>query len=398
MMNAGFKRPAAMVTVLSLIGFSLGCQGETIGTDSGELSDYGTGGVTVASEVEAAIDLAVEEVRPQTFKFAVSVAGMVRANQNKTAVVGPIIEGTISEIFVDWGEPVKKGDVLAYLKSVDVGTAKAAYFQARAALRVAVANLERKKRLFDEKIVPEKDLLQAEAERTSVQAEADATEWTLHVIGFTEEEVATFSERHDLTAIMPIIAPISGVIVDRQAVIGAMADPSMELFTIMDLSTLWVDAAVYEKDLAKVRPGQQVEISIIAYPNETFSGRVSYIGNTLDKEKRTAVVRAVLKNGDRKIKPGMFVTVRILTTEKENATVLPEGAVLSKDGISVVVIQDADEYRLREVQMGMVADGRVEILAGLSFGERVVTSGHNQIAAQLLGRTKTDSEIGNKDD
>ena len=386
-MNAGLTRPAAMAAALSLLGFSLGCRGEVSRTDSGESPDDGTRGVAVASALEATIDLTVEEVQPQAFTFAVTAPGKVRADQNKIALVGPIIEGRISDVFVDWGAPVKQGEVLAYLESVDVGAAKAAYFQAMAELRVAVANLERKQRLFDEEIVPEKDLLEAEAEHTSARAEADATEKALHVIGFTEEEVASFSERHDLTAMMPIVAPISGIIVDRQAVIGALAEPSVALFTIMDLSTLWVDAEVYEKDLDKVRPGQRVEISVIAYPDEAFSGRVSYIGDTLDEERRTAVVRTVVNNRDRKVKPGMFATVRIITTEKENATILPEGAVLRENGKSLVVIQHADEYRLREVQLGMVADGRVEILAGLSFGEHVVTSGHYQIATQLLGRT-----------
>lgn len=386
-MNAGRTRPAAMAAALSLLGFSLGCRGGVPRTDSGGSPDDGTRGVAVASELEATINLTVEEVQPQAFTFAVTVPGKVRADQNKIALVGPIIEGRISEVFVDWGQAVKRGDVLAYLESVDVGAAKAAYFRAIAELRVADANLGRKRRLFDEEIIPEKDLLEAEAEHTSARAEADATEKALHVIGFTEEEVASFSERHDLTAMMPIVAPISGVIVDRRAVLGALAEPSVALFTIMDLSTLWVDAEVYEKDLDKVRLGQRVDISVIAYPDEAFSGRVSYIGDTLDEERRTAVVRTVVNNRDRKVKPGMFATVRIITTDKKNATILPEGAVLRQSGKSVVVIQDADEYRLREVQLGMVADGRVEILAGLSFGERVVTSGHYQIATQLLERT-----------
>lgn len=385
-MNARFSRPAAIAAALSLLSLSLGCRGEVSRTGSGESPDDGAS-VAVASEAGATIQLTVEEVQPQAFTFVVTAPGKVRANQNKVALVGPIIEGRISDIFVDWGEPVKRGQVLAYLESVDVGAAKAAYFRAVAELRVADASFERKKRLFDEEIIPEKDLLEAEAERTSVRADADATEKALHVIGFTEEEVASFSERHDLTAMMPIVAPISGIIVDRQAVIGDMAEPSVELFTIMDLSTVWVDAEVYEKDLAKVRLGQRVEISVIAYPEEAFSGRVSYIGDTVDEGSRTVVVRTVVNNGDRRVKPGMFATVRIITTEKENATILPEGAVLRENGKSVVVIQDADEYRLREVELGMVTDGLVEIVAGLSFGERVVTSGHNQIATQLMGRT-----------
>jgi cobalt-zinc-cadmium efflux system membrane fusion protein len=173
--------------------------------------------------------------------------------------------------------------------------------------------------------------------------------------------------------------------VDRQAVVGALAEPTNELFTIMNLSQLWVDAEVYEKDLDKVRPGQRVQISVIAYPDETFSGRVSYIGDTLDEERRTAVVRTVVENPDRKLKPGMFAAVRIITTEKQNAMILPEGAVLQENGKAVVVIEKADHYRLRQVQLGPTGDGMTEIVAGLDFGDRVVTSGHYQIATQILG-------------
>jgi cobalt-zinc-cadmium efflux system membrane fusion protein len=384
-MNKRFARPAAMVFALPVLATFLGCADEVSTRASGERSDDPARGVTLASDVGATIGLAVEEVQPRTFTLAVTAPGKVRANQDRIAFVGPIIEGRISDVFVSWGDRVERGQVLAYLESVDVGEAKAAYFRSRAELRVAEANLERKRRLFDEQIIPRKDLLEAEAEYTSAQAEADAAEKALHVIGFTEEEVAGFSERHDLTAIMPIVAPISGTIVARQAVIGALADPSVQLFTIMNLSTLWVDAEVYEKDLDKVQPGQRVEISVIAYPDEGFSGRVTYIGDTVDDERRTAVVRTVVENPGGKLKPGMFATVRIITAEKRDAIILPDGAVLRENGKSLVVTEEGGRYRLREVQLGSGGDGMTEIVAGLNLGERVVTSGHYQIAAELLG-------------
>jgi cobalt-zinc-cadmium efflux system membrane fusion protein len=341
--------------------------------------------MSLASEVKETIGLVVEEVRPGTLTSAVTAPGKIRANQDGVALVGPIIEGRISDVFVSWGDRVERGQVLAYLESVEVGEAKAAYFRAKAELRLAEANLERKRRLFDEQIIPRKDLLEAEAEYTSAQAEADAAEKALHVIGFTEEEVAGFSESHDLTAVMPIVAPISGTIVTRNAVIGALAEPSAQLFTIMDLSTLWVDAEVYEKDLNKVRPGQTVEISVIAYPDDIFSGRVTYIGDTVDDEKRTAVVRTVVKNRENMLKPGMFATVRIITGEKRSAIILPDGAILREKGRSFVVTEEGDRFRLREVELGVRGDGVTEIVAGLELGERVVTRGHYQIAAELLG-------------
>ncbi len=381
---ATFMRLGGMAVALPVAGFAVGCGGESsTATPSAGASDAASG-LALASDVKSTISLVVQEVQPTPFSFAVTAPGKIRANQDKVALVGPMIEGRIRRIFVTWGDGVTAGQVLAYLESLEVGEAKAAYFTAMAELQVAEANLTRRQRLFDEQIIPQKDLVEAEAEYTSAQAEADATEKTLHVIGFTEAEVVSLSESHDLTAMMPIIAPISGTIVDRQAVIGAMIEPSGELFTIMDLRTLWVDAEVYEKDLDKVRPGQRVEISVIAYPDETFSGRVSYIGDTLDEETRTAVVRTVVANPRNRLKPGMFATVRIVTTEKQNAIVLPEGTVLRENGKSLVVIEDDAQYRLREVQLGPTADGMIEIVGGVNSGDRVVTGGHYQIATQIL--------------
>jgi cobalt-zinc-cadmium efflux system membrane fusion protein len=389
-MRAAFAQTGEIAAALAILAFVFGCGGEVSTKSSGERQHDTSSGLALATEVKATIGLTVEEVQPQAFTFAVTAPGKIRANQDKIALVGPIIEGKISKVTVNWGDRVTKGQILAFLESVEVGEAKAAYFQAKAELQVAEANLKRKKRLFDDEIIPQKDLLEAEAAFTAAQAEADAAEKALHVIGFTEEEVARLSESHDLTAMMPIVAPISGTIVDRQAVVGALAEPSSELFTIMDLSTLWVDAEIYEKDLDKVRPGQRVEISVIAYPEEVFSGRVSYIGDVLDDERRTTVVRTEVANRDHKLKPGMFATVRIITTEKQNAIILPEGAILQESGKAVVVVEEADHYRLREVQLGATSDGMSEIVSGLNVGERVVTSGHYQIATQIMGGAGSD--------
>lgn len=386
-MRAPIARLSPMIVAFPVLLFSSGCGSEVSTKGAGGEAADTVGGLSLAPDVKTAIGLSVQEVTPQAFTFAVTAPGKVRANQDKVALVGPIIEGRTSKVFVNWGDRVKAGQILAYLESVEVGEAKSAYFKAKAELEVAEANLKRKQRLYEDEIIPQKELLEAEAEHTAAQAEADAAEKALHVIGFTEEEVAQLSESHDLTAVMPIVAPISGTIVERQAVIGALAEPASELFKIMDLSTLWVDAEVYEKDLDKLRPGQRVEISVIAYPEETFAGEVGYIGDTLNEETRTAVVRTVVDNRENKLKPGMFATVRIITTEKKNAMILPEGVVLQEHGKAVVITEEGDRYRLREVQVGLTSNGMSEILAGLSFGDRVVTSGHYQIVAQVLGET-----------
>jgi len=389
-MKTRSARLAAVVTTAFLPGFLSGCGGDVSVGDSAGAEAAVEDALSVDSGAGEVIGLTLEEVRPTVLVVSVTAPSKVRADQDRVALVGPTIEGRISQVFASWGDRVTAGQVLAYLESVEVGQVKAAYFQAQAALGLAEANLERKRRLFEDEIVPQKDLLEAEAEYTAVTAAADAAEKALHVIGFTEEEVAGLSESHDLTAIMPVIAPISGTIVDRQAVVGALAEPSSELFTIIELSTLWVDAEVYEKDLDKIRLGQRVEILVAAHPGEVFYGRVKYIGDSLDDERRTTIVRTTVDNRDGRLKPGMFATSRIIVTERDSAIVLPEGAVLEQNGRSVVVVEENARYKLKEVSPGIARDGMIEILVGLEIGERVVTRGHNQIAAEIMAGAGTE--------
>ncbi|MFQ5749174.1 MAG: efflux RND transporter periplasmic adaptor subunit [Planctomycetota bacterium] len=391
-------RSAMALAVLALPTLLAGCEGNSTGNTGDGGRDSPSPHSAPAAPPGSRLDLTITELRPRRFMVTVSAPGKIRANQDKTAMVVPIIEGKISNVLVGWGDPVKKGQTLAYLESVAVGEAKAAHFKAMADLKVADARLKRMQTLAKDKIIATKDLTAAEAERASAKAAEDATERALHVIGFTEEEVENFTENHDLTSQMPLIAPISGTIVKRSAVVGAWAAPPDELFTIMDLGTLWVDAEVFEKDLSTLHVGQRVDLSVFAYPGKTFAGRIGYISNTLDEENRTATVRTVLENPEKILKPGMFTTVHILTFEKKDVLLLPEGAVLEGGGGHYVVIEDAGRYDLRNVQVGQTSGALVEITGGLDFGEHVVTRGQAQIAAALRSAEVSDLGRGEEDD
>jgi len=393
------RLPRAMaLAALALAVLLPGCGGDFGGglVDGGQ--DSPAPRSAPAKGPASGLHLVATELKPQRFRVTVSAPGKIRANQDKTAMVVPIIEGEISRVLVGWGDHVEKGQTLAFLESVAVGETKAAHFKAIAELKVADARLKRMQTLARDKIIATKDLTSAEAERTSAKAAEDASERALHVIGFTEDEVRHFSENHDLTSQMPLIAPISGTIVKRTAVVGAWAAPPDELFTIIDLGTLWVDAEVYEKDISKLHIGQPVELSVVAYPGKSFEGRIGYIGNTLDEEKRTAVVRAVLENPEKVLKPGMFATVHILVAEKQDAILLPEGSVLEGSGSRYVVVEKDGKNELRDVQVGRTSEGTVEIIGGLDFGERVVTRGQGQIAAALKSEQVPESSRGSEDD
>lgn len=184
-------------------------------------------------------------------------------------------------------------------------------------------------------------------------------------------------------ASVPIVAPIGGRILERAANRGQMATPQDTLFTLLDLSTVWVEARVYEKDVRQVRLGQPVTIVASAFPEEQFSGKISYIGDVVDEKTRTLVVRGEVANPGRRLKPGVFVKVRLALASGAGALSVPAGAVQREGEKTVVFVAvDEDEFQEREVSLGAESGGTYEVLAGLKPGERVVSEGAFLVKSQ----------------
>ena len=144
------------------------------------------------------------------------------------------------------------------------------------------------------------------------QADLDAAEKKLHVLGFSEQEVEAIAATHQINPEITLFAPIHGRVIEHNAVLGGMIDQSTDLMTIMDPTLLWVDADIFERDIAKIRIGQEVQIKVLAYPGEVFRGKISYIGETMNQETRTITVRTEVQNPDLKLKHGMFADITIL--------------------------------------------------------------------------------------
>jgi cobalt-zinc-cadmium efflux system membrane fusion protein len=181
-----------------------------------------------------------------------------------------------------------------------------------------------------------------------------------------------------------LYAPIAGKVVTLDAVLGGMVDESTEILTLMDPSRLWVDAEVYERDIARVRVGQEVEVTVPAYPEETFPGKITYISDVLDPETRTITVRTEVDNAGLRLKPGMFADLDIKLNENGTALAVPAEAVLDDQGRNLVFIRiDTRRFEPRYVTLGAAEDGFVEIARGVERGEEVVTSGSFQLKSKL---------------
>jgi RND family efflux transporter MFP subunit len=171
-------------------------------------------------------------------------------------------------------------------------------------------------------------------------------------------------------------APIDGVIIERQATVGELVGKDTVIYTISDPTDLWLIAEIKERDIGTVKAGQNATFSVLAYPGETFQGKVVRIADVVEPDSRTLEARIATDNSDGRLKPGMFADVAITTTVLENALVIPDKS-LETDGTDQIVFVSLGKNRFekRIVEPGLESQGRVQILRGLKAGEQVVSRG-----------------------
>ena len=309
--------------------------------------------------------------------------GKVLAHPLKKAIVSYAFPARISQIHVRIGDWVKPGQILVTLQSEEVGSAKSEFYKAMADYELAEVNFEREKSLFDRGVGAKKNFITAEAELKVARASLNAAEKKLHVLGFTEKQVKTISETHQINPVITLFAPIRGKIIENNAVLGAMIDQTTEILTIMDPTILCIDAEIYEKDIAKTRIEQDVEITVPAYPGESFMGKTCYISDVLKEETRTITVRTEVENTGYKLKPGMFADIKIFLNHQTKVLVLPREAILYEKDEKIVFVKREGKYFPQIVQTGIREKGYVEILSGIREGDEVVTKGNFQLKSKL---------------
>ncbi len=339
--------------------------------------------VELSSEEEKAVDIETVKATFRPMRSHLQALGKVFAHPMRKAIVSYPFSARIAEIHVIIGDWVKSGQRLVILQSEEVGTAKSDFYKAMADYELAKVNYERQKRLFDRGVGAQKDSLASETDFKVAEANLNAAEKKLHVLGFTEEQVKSIAETHQINPIISLYAPISGKIIENKAVLGAMVDQETEILTILDPSLLCIHAEIYERDIAKIRIGQQVEASVPAYPSETFKGKISYISDVLNEDTRTITVRSEVENREYKLKPGMFADIKIFLNHQAQALVLPAGAILDEKDEKIVFLKIGGKYLPQIVEVGTRDANYVEILAGIQEGDEVVTKGNYQLKSKL---------------
>jgi cobalt-zinc-cadmium efflux system membrane fusion protein len=302
------------------------------------------------------------------------LTGAVAYDAFNTTPVITQVGGPVSRILVVPGQQVKEGQPMLDVSSPDYSQLLDAYLKAADSYRLADKNWVRAQDLYQHHAIAQRDLEQAESDRNQAQADLNAADQGMKILGI--KNPADLAKAPS-SALIPVLAPISGEVVERLVSPGQVVQAGQtQAFTISNLHTVWVLANVYQGDLAAVRSGDDVVVQNDAYPG-TFHGRISYVSPALDPNTRTLQARIVVDNPGEKLKRDMYCTVTVTAGSIPNAIAVPDSSVLRDDNNQpfVYLATGANQFGRRDVEIGQSLNGQTQILRGISPGERVVADG-----------------------
>jgi cobalt-zinc-cadmium efflux system membrane fusion protein len=309
-----------------------------------------------------------------------SVAGAVDFVPSHVARIGPQIAGRVATIRVAPGQDVTKGTVLSSLDSVDIGRARADFAEAESRAALAENEVAREKRMLEAGASSERALLTASTELQVAKVAVKAAGDRLRTLGAGASSTGTSS--------LPLVSPIDGKVLEMSARVGQPVGPTDTLFVVGDIHEVWLGVDIYERDVAKVKVGDDVSATAVAFPGRSFQGHVDQLATVVDPERHVLQGRIVLKNPDGALRPGMMASARILgSAEKDAPPVIrvPRAAVQTIDGQPFVFVDlSGGKYGLRAVERGVDLDDGVEIRQGLTGTETIVTDGSFILKSEVL--------------
>lgn len=342
--------------------------------------------------------LSVERVTRVMVTPSFTLPGALSVNQQRTAMISPIVEGKVVEIRADLGQSVRRNQVLAVIHSPAFAQAQMAFLQSHARLTLARREFERGAALLKAEAIQEKEYLRREAELEAATSEYGLQESMLHSMGLDHTRMEALIRRlgqagadlSDLAEpLLDLASPIDGRIIFRDATIGEQARPDRVLFTVSDLSTLWVFLDAREKDLPLLTPASRISIRSPLFPDRVFEGRNLRFGDLVDEKLRTVKIRVDVVNAGLLLKPNMYVEGLVQTAAPgQEALAVPERAVQTVEGVTAVFVQEGPAtFSLRPIEVGdRVAQGRI-VVKGLNEDEQVVVAGAFTLKAELLKST-----------
>ena len=382
---------------LALVCLTVGCNNNGAAEEAAqkkpERTRSASGIVRLTAEEIKTGDIVVHQATRGEFTVHRDFPATVVPNHHATAEITALVRGRVVDVYADLGQQVKAGDLLAILYSSELGMAQSSYLKAVAKLYVAERSYERAQMLLKEKVIGLAESQRRQGDMLGLRAETREAQDRLRLLGMSEEHIRQLDKEQKIVSYVPITAPFDSRVIVRNLTKGEVVEVTEKLFTVADLSEVWVLANIPEKDIPFIRSVSQasgveqlVEVLLTAYPGEVFHGRVTYIGDVLDVATRTMNLRLELPNPDRKLKPHMYATIRVHSLPERNVLMIPEQAVQrERDRRFVFVQRDATTFEARDVSLGETNGEMIKILDGLREGEPVVMKGAFILKSELFG-------------
>jgi cobalt-zinc-cadmium efflux system membrane fusion protein len=315
----------------------------------------------------------------------IRLPGVVEPNAYRRVSVTPLVAGRVTSVSADLGTAVRRGGTLAEIYSPELAEAQTRYTSAKAMLDAHDRELQRTQRLVEIGAASRQELERIHAEHAAQSAAAASARSQLDLLGMPASAIDDLASGSRVDATTSVPAPIDGIITERAANVGLNVDSATPLFTVVDLSTVWVVAELYEKDFSAVRVGSEATVTTAAYPGLSLRGRVSYIDPQVNPQTRTAKARVEVPNPRGELRLGMYADVVVAGAQAVSRTVIPRSAVQNVGTRTVVYLMDAKDpgkFTEREVLLGDTSGDQVEVRAGVRPGDVVVTEGSFFVRAE----------------
>lgn len=318
--------------------------------------------------------------------IVLTTTGEVVSNPDREARISARTAGRVVRVLKSVGDRIESGEPLAILDSVELGQAQADYLEVHSRYRLAEKVLARHRKLFSKDLIAEKEVQAAEIDLEVAQITLEKARNKLELFGLTSARIKALTSSRKLDPTIPLIAPINGVVTAKNVTVGEVIQPEAAepAFMLADTSVLWVNANLYEKDLNRIHEGQEATVTTGAYGGRSFSGRVARINTALDPATRTAKARIVVPNPGGKLKPEMFVSVKVSVGSQE-ALAIPVAAVLQEKGERFAFVKEGEGvFEKRPLKLGEKAGDFYPLLEGVESGDHVVVSGGFTLKSELL--------------
>jgi cobalt-zinc-cadmium efflux system membrane fusion protein len=337
--------------------------------------------------------LKVDAAGTRTFFVQRTAVGSIDFNENRSVQVFTPYQGKIIQAFGDIGDEVVKGRTLFTIDSPDLVQAESALIAAAGVYDLTTAALARAKELYETKGIAQKDMEQAVSDQQTAEGALKAARDAVRIFGKSEAEVDAIVAKRRIDPSLVVPSPVSGRITARVAQPGLLVQPGSAPapFTISDVSSVWMLADVTESDSPSFHLGQTLKVKVMAYPDKVFEGKISTIGETVDPNTHTVVVRSELRDPKHELRPGMLATFVIRTGDPLTSIAIPlNGIVREGDGtMSAWTTADRRHFTRKTVTVGLQQDGYDQITEGLQTGEQVVTDGAIFLSNMLVAQPES---------